>query len=92
MSAEIRVFVSRAIRCFVTISCIGRIDGRGYQAGSKVGDGYGEDSVWSNDHGIPVWASLLIGICVIAVVIVSCCCYRKCRSSRNNKWIGLPNL
>ena len=92
MNTEFRVVVSSVI-CFIVtiISCIVGIDGRGYQPGSKVGDGYGQESVWSNEHGIPVWASLLIAICVISLVILSCCCYRKCRSSINNKWIGLPN-
>ena len=61
---------------------------RGYQPGSKVGDGYGQDSIWSKESGVPVWVSLLIVIFVIGVLIISCCCYRKCRQE-NKEWIGL---
>ena len=90
MSSKFRDTISIAIHFFVASVGINVVNGRGYQPGSKVGDGYGQESVWSNEHGIPVWASLLISIFVISVVIVSCCCYRKCRRPNNEKWIGLP--
>ena len=89
MAGEVRSTVSTVV-CLIAISCIFGIHGRGYQPGAKVGDGYGQESVWSKDQSLPVWASLLVAICVIALVIVSCCCYRKCRL-KNNKWSGLAS-
>ena len=81
------------IRCIfkcilVLLSIVSDVLSRGYQPGSKVGDGYGQDSIWSKESGVPVWVSLLIVIFVIGVLIISCCCYRKCRQE-NKEWIGL---
>ena len=76
-------------KCIVVLLCIvPDVLPRGYQPGSKVGDGYGQDSIWSKESGVPVWVSLLIVIFVIGVLIISCCCYRKCRQE-NKEWIGL---
>ena len=75
----------------IVFSFVRNVKGRGYQAGSKVGDGYGQDSIWSKESGVPVWVSLLIVIFVIGVLIISCCCYRKCRQ-QNNEWIGLKEV
>ena len=72
----------------VILCVIPDVIARGYQPGSKVGDGYGQDSIWSKESGVPVWVSLLIVIFVIGVLIISCCCYRKCRQE-NKEWIGL---
>ena len=72
----------------VLLSIVSDVLSRGYQPGSKVGDGYGQDSIWSKESGVPVWVSLLIVIFVIGVLIISCCCYRKCRQE-NKEWIGL---
>ena len=75
----------------IVFSSVRDVKGRGYQAGSKVGDGYGQDSIWSKESGVPVWVSLLIVIFVIGVLIVSCCCYRRCRQ-QHNEWIGLKEV
>ena len=72
----------------VLLSIVSDVLSRGYQPGSKVGDGYGQESIWSKESGVPVWVSLLIVIFVIGVLIISCCCYRKCRQE-NKEWIGL---
>ena len=80
------IFYQTVIQVFL-ISCIETVIGRGYQQGSVVGDVIGEKSVWTKDDGLPVWLSLLVGICVIALLIVFCCCYKKCRRHKEDELV-----
>ena len=80
------IFYQTVIQVFL-ISCIDNVMGRGYQQGSVVGDVIGEKNVWTKDDGLPVWLSLLVGICVIALLIVFCCCYKKCRRQKEDELV-----
>ena len=89
MHVDLENKIRHIFKCIlVLLSIVSDVLSRGYQPGSKIGDGYGQDSIWSKESGVPVWVSLLIVIFVIGVLIISCCCYRKCRQE-NKEWIGL---
>ena len=91
MNIDLRTFASN-ILCLIITCCIGDVKGRGYQAGNKLGDGYGEKSIWNTEYGLPVWVSLLIVIWFIAILIVSCCCYKRCFKNRKPKQSEVENI